>query len=246
MLGLGMMMLAALLPACGGDVTEGSGGSGGSGGAVGNGGAGGSGGGTGDECTPDLKALASLNAPPLGFASTPSGPGTAVVAAVDPAGLDLTLGAGGSVLRFDWLGPDLTAHFQVGETVSIGIGTGWHYVTGATAGLATIVDFSFVPPATLPELPGNGPAIGFATQCTWVESGGGCGQPPATAAVLALEATWNGQTTTVPYDGTGEAGPWQIHNAGAVALPGYGSNDCAVEAAYQAAVTSLGPAAPPP
>jgi hypothetical protein len=244
-------MAAALLTACGSDISQdgsGSASASGAGGAGSSSSAGGSGGGAGgsdEACSPELKDAATLNGPDVGFNGDPSGPGTAAVQAIDPDGIDLSLGPGAPLLRFRWIGPDLGAAFTKGEIVKIGVSAGWHLVTGEKARAATITEESFVSPELLPEIPDGGPAIGFSTQCSFQEASGACGSPPSEVEMLALEAASAGAASSIPHGATASVGAWQIHNAIAVQYPGYGDQDCILEAAYLAVVTALEAKTPP-
>jgi hypothetical protein len=259
-LGVLIAAAAALLTACGTEVSEGGAGPGsGSGSGSGSGGsgaggasgttggsqgAGGGAGGSADTCSPETKAAATSNGPSVGFEDGASGPGTAAVHAIDPTGIDLSVGPDAPPLRFRWVGPDLSASFTDGEIVSIGVSDGWHFVAGEKATAAAIRHGGFTAPKLLPEIPGGGPALGFSEQCYFYEAVSDCEGPPSQFYVLALDAALNGAAATIPQGATAPLEAWQIHNALAWQFPGSG-NGCVVEGAYKTVITALGPAAPP-
>lgn len=245
-----LALLASSPLACGGSVTStgsgGAGADGGSGGTPGSGADGGSGGTAGSggaqgTCSPDEMAGAYDQPPALGLASPPGSPMSAVVVSVTDTTLEYNLGPDGGTETFTWRGPPLTTVFKQGDTVTVGTGAGWHFVAGEMVA-ATYSDDQFVPPGALPAVPmTKAPALGYATQCQFPEAGGACEQPPADVHVLAVRAGTDADAIDVPVGETGAFGGFQIHNAQSVALPGYGSNDCVLEALFMSGVTVLGP-----
>ncbi len=252
--------LVSFLSACGGksssDGSSGSGGTslggsggtslGGSGGTSlgGSGGTslGGSGGVGGDECTAELQKQATLDGPPVGFDALPGTPGPFVVAAVLPNEIQLSVSGDTSTFSFSWVGPDLTGKFTKGETVSIGNQEGWDFVSGSTHTAAARRDFGFVAPSQIPDIPLYGPHLDYAPQCSFLEGGGACGQPPAPVTILALEATTGAGALTIALGDTQSLVDWDITNVNNVQFPGYGGEDCVLEAAFTGIITAVGPA----
>jgi hypothetical protein len=243
---LSAALLWSGLLGCGGMVevtnsTDGTAGTGGTGGTAGAGGTGGTAGAGGDICSDDLQAVAYQEPPPLGFESAPSKSMTAVVVSVTATSLQLSLGPDGSLETFTWEGPALTDYFAQGDTVTAGASEGWQYVA-ANVIAAVHVDYQFVPPDVLPAVPmTKGPALGYASQCHFTEAGGGCGQPPGSVHVLAVTAGSGPGSIEVGFGETAAAGPHTVHNAGSSSLPGYGGDDCAVEALFFTGITVVGP-----
>lgn len=233
-------LMTSVAAGCGGTVTEttatGGAGGAGTGGSAGTTGTGGEPQGT---CSPE-EEMAAFNEPPsLGFAAPPSSPLTAVVVSVTDTSLEYNLGPDGGTETFLWAGPPLTTVFAQGDSVTVGAQEGWHFVAGSQIAAARN-DFDFVPPDALPAVPmSKAPPLGYTTQCYFPEAGGGCGLPPASIDILALEVV--GGTETVPVGSIVDVGGFQIHNAQSVALPGYGSEDCVVEALFMSGATVLGP-----
>lgn len=224
--------------------TAGAGGVGGTGASGGSGGSSGSGGsaGSANECSAELRQQASLSGPPIGFDGSSTGPGSAVVAAAHADGLELTLGPGGGILKFRWVGPDLSSRFAVGEMVQIGNQQGWDFVAGDAHTAAAWREYGFVAPVEIPDVPYYGPKLSLAPQCTFLEGGGGCGQPPGTVTVLAVEATTGAAPVLIRHGDSGELVGWSITNVNNVQYPGYSSEDCVVEAGFAGTITALGPA----
>lgn len=240
-------LLSLAAPGCGSAVVEstteggGSGGTAGTGGAGAAGGSGGSGGMDEGTCSPEEEAGAFDEPPDLGLSAPPGSPMTAVIVTVTESSLEYTLGPDGGTDTFTWRGPSLTDVFKQGDTVSVGSLEGWHFVAGEQVA-ATYTEYAFVPPGTLPPVPmSKAPPLGYATQCFFPENAGACGQPPSDVSVLFLRAGTGTDTIDVPVGATVEAGGFQLHNAQSVALPGYGSDDCVLEALFMTGVTVLGP-----
>jgi hypothetical protein len=199
-----------------------------------------------NECSDAILAVIAADWPHVGFGSQPSGPGTAAVQSIDAGGIDLSLGLDGPTLRFDWVGPDLSEAFAVGEIVNIGINeTGWHFVNG-TRMAAARQDSDFVAPDALPSISQNflGPELSFVAQCTFPDSFSGCGQPQQNATALAVSAKFASESTIIDFGTMGAIGGWQVHNVAAVQYPSYGNDQCVVEAEFRATVTALGPVWP--
>lgn len=260
----GIVGLAGVLSACGGQSTSdgsaGSGGAatGGSGGtAVGGsggtsvggtagtsvGGSGGTsvGGSGGVECDATIQQKASLGGPPVGFEALPGAPGPVLVTEVLPNELKLNPGPGGGTFSFKWAGPDLTKKFAQGQMVSVGSQDGWDYVSGDANTAVARRDDGFVAPTEIPDMPNYGPHMGYANQCSFVEATGGCGQPPAAVTVLALEATTGAGVVTIPASATETFMSWEITNVNNIQFPGYGSENCDVEAAFVGIITAVSP-----
>lgn len=215
-------------------------GGGGSGGTGGTGASGGSGGMEGT-CSPEEEAAAYDEPPALGFLSPPGSSMSAVVVTVTESTLEYNLGPGGSVDTFAWRGSSLLDVFSEGDTVIVGTADGWHYVAKDRVA-ATYTGYQFVPPDALPAVPmSKAPVLGYATQCSFPENGSACGQPPASVNVLAVRAGTGADAVDVPVGATVTVGAFDIHNAQSVALPGYGSDDCVLEALFMSGVTVLGP-----
>lgn len=245
------LALFALFPlACGGSVAStgeagsgGGGASGGDGGTAGTGASGGSGGAGGVDgaCSSDEQAGAYDSPPDLGFKLEPGSPMTAVVVNVTDDLLEYNLGPDGSVDTFLWRGPPLGDVFKQGDTVTVGVADGWHYVAGEMVA-ATYTEYQFVPPSELPAVPmAKAPPLSYVSQCRFPEGSGACGQSPADVHVLAVRAGSGAEAADVRVGETGAAGAFQIHNAQSTALPGYGTDDCILEALFMSGVTVLGP-----
>lgn len=258
-----LVVTAALVAACGGkSSSEGqtggtagagatsSGGVGGSGavggtGAVGGGGVSGSAGAAGsggaDTCSADQKSKATLGGPQVGFDALPGTPGGAVVTNVTAKGIELSLGADGSPLLFKWVGPDLTSKFKKGESVGFGEQDQWSYVSGDAWTAVAFRDFGFVAPQEIPPMPNYGPHLSYGVECTFMEGGGACGQPPAAVTLLSVDATTGAGVVSIGQGKTGELVSWQIYNANSAQFPGYSSNDCVLEAGFASVITAVGP-----
>jgi hypothetical protein len=246
-MGRASLLLSVILCACGGestnDTSPASGGSSSGGSSTGGASTGGSStggsstggtstGGTGgtDECA----SIATLDPTEVGF-ETPPELGQKTVIGVTPTSLETTAGT------LLWSGPDLTAKFAVGESVMVGLKDGWHYVEGVSNVAATYRDFGFVTELDIPDPPPAGPSLVYATQCTFEESPGGCGGPPGTGQVYAIEATTGAGPVVIQVGETKSLVGWEITNVGNGQYPGYGSEDCIVEAAFAGSITALGP-----
>jgi hypothetical protein len=256
---LALLALASL--GCGGTVETGSagGGAAGSAGSAGSagiagtagtgatgatGGAAGTGGSSGGQgtCSPEEKGGAYDGPPDLGFKSPPGSPMSAVVVTVTESSLEYNLGPGGPVELFSWRGPPLTDVFKDGDTVTVGVSQGWHFVANEKVAAAYADNASFVPPDVLPAVPmSKTPPLSYTTQCAFPEGVGDCGQPPADVRVLAVHFESGKGPVDVAVGETVAAGELQVHNAQSVALPGYGSNDCVLEALFMSGVTVLTP-----
>jgi hypothetical protein len=248
-------LLATSLWACGGtSITDGNTGGDGSGGATtggsggattgGSGGAstGGSGGVGGLECSPEIQQKASLGGPPVGFDALPGAPGPVLVVSALPDSLELNAGPDGGTFSFHWVGSDLGQKFSKGEMVSIGNSDGWDYVMGNAYTAVARHDYGFVAPDQIPDMPGYGPHLGYAPQCSFKEQSGACNQPPAAVTVLALEATTGAGVVDIAFGATETFMGWEIDNANNVQFPGYSGNDCVLEAGFAGIITALGPA----
>lgn len=245
---VGFVLCALTQVRCGGSVegvssgsSSGAGGAGSSSSSSGSGSGGGGGGVMEGTCPPDVKAAAYDEPPALGFKSPPGSPLTAVVVSVTDTSLEYNLGPGGPVELFMWRGPSLLDVFKAGDMVAVGTSEGWHYVAGQKVAAAR-KDYQFVPPEALPAVPmSKAPTLGFASQCSFPEGSGTCGQPPSSVHVLAVRVGAGTDAVDVPVGATTSFGGFEIHNEKSVALPGYGSNDCALEALFMSGVTALGP-----
>lgn len=184
--------------------------------------------------TSECESLATLNPTQVGFATTPQ-LGQHTVLSVAPTSLETS---GGTLA---WVGPDLTTKFSVGESVVVATQDGWDYVEGQTNVACAYYDFGFVTELDIPDPPPVGPSLVYATQCTFEESPGGCGRPPGTGQVYAVEATTGGGPLVIQVGETKSLVGWEITNVGNGQYPGYGSEDCIVEAAFTGAITALGP-----
>jgi hypothetical protein len=248
-----LLLLATAPLACGGTVesttdTGGSGGSGGTGAAGGSGGSGGTGatggsGGAQGTCSSEEEAIGYDEPPPLGFqSSTPASPMTAVIESITESSIEYTLGPGGTVDTFAWRGPSLLDVFNDGDTVTVGTSEGWHYVAGGSKIAAAYTGYQFVPPDALPAVPmSKVPVLGYATQCSFPEGGGACDQPAADVRLLAVQVGTGADATLVPVGETWTSGDFQVHNAQSTALPGYGNEDCILEALFMSGVTVIAP-----
>jgi len=255
--------LAATLTACGGQSVNDGNASGGSGGTTATGGSGGitatggastggastggastggasTGGASGVECSGDIQQKANLGGPNVGFDALPGTPGPVLVASVLPGALELSPGTDSSTFEFAWVGPDLTKKFKPGEMVSIGSSEGWDYVMGDSYTAVARRDYGFVAPSQIPDMPGYGPHLEYIPQCSFLEAAGGCGQPPSNVTVLALGATTGAGVVTIPFSATETFMGWEITNVNNVQFPGYGSNNCDVEAGFAGIITAVG------
>jgi hypothetical protein len=216
---------------------------GGSGGTTAAGGSGGAGGSVEGTCSAEEKAGAYDDPPKLGLAAPPGSPIVAVVVSVNATSLEYAIGPGAPVEVFGWQGPSLLDVFKNGESVTVGTSEGWHYVAGEKVA-ATYNDYQFVPPPALPAVPmSKAPQLGYVTQCFFPEGSGACGLPPASVDVLAVQVGTGPDAVTVTVGGTATAGEVTVHNVQSVALPGYGSDDCILEALFMTGVTVLAPLA---
>jgi hypothetical protein len=243
------LLLCSFLCACGGESTNDTGANGGGGSSTGGTSSGGtstggtssggsstggaSTGGTGgtDECA----SLATLNPTPVGFETPPELLGDKTVVSVTATALETSAGT----LR--WSGPDLTGKFTVGESVVVGIEDGWHYVEGVSNVAAAYYDFGFVTELDIPDPPAAGPSLVYASQCTFQESPGACGSAPGTGQVYAVEATTGAGALVIQVGETKSLVGWEITNVGNGQYPGYGNDECHVEAAFAGSITALGP-----
>lgn len=243
---LGMGVCLCVVSACGGESTSdnGASGSGGSGGSTGGsggsvtGGSGGTGGGVtggsgGTAGANECASLANLNPPAVGFKAAFQA-GSDTITQVTPTSL------GFSSTTFQWIGPDLTQRFAVGEAVQLGIQEGWQFVAGMSFTAEAYTDFGFVAQA-IPELPYYGPKLTYAVQCTF-PTGNGCGTEPGTGSVYAVEATTGAGALVIQVGETKNLVNWDITNVGNGQYPGSSGNDCVVEAAFSGAITAIGPA----
>lgn len=207
-----------------------TGGSGGSGGAMCEGGGGAGEGGGVAEC----RALAHQNIS-VGFASPPA-PGSYPIAAVTPNSLQI----GGETLQ--WVGPDLTTRFTVGETITLGRTGEWDSVESATVRLATLKvgalgHLGFLQPPFGPVL---APAD---SQCSY-ETPSHCSCELDGIALYRLSATMGDAVQSIAVGNTQSLGGWDITNGKSQQTFGASTFDCQGEDYFDAQLTLIGPAAP--
>lgn len=240
-----VLALGALGCSSGNGGTGGGGGDAGSGGKSGSGGGGGAGGGGGSSsnCPDDVLAAIGQPVPVVGFDNPPAAPGQASVSKVSASSLELTIGAGGQPFVFSFAGPDLSMYFTVGELVDVSVSGDWSVVVNAKATAAAARGIGFIE-GPLSETPGGGPMIDFEPQCTFTKVGF-CSKMPRDISPLSVVATLASKATPVGFGQSAAVDAFQVTNAFAIQYPGDSSADgCLVEAAFQAAITVLGPGTP--
>ncbi|MCA9593413.1 MAG: hypothetical protein KC776_08880 [Myxococcales bacterium] len=222
--------------------TGGSGGVGATGGSGATGGMAGAGGSAGNECSAELKQNATLGGPEVGFDSLPGSNESGIIQNVSSSALEISFGTVSTLLVFKWVGPDLSDKFTKGEGVGFGEQNGWSYVAGSAWVAAARRDFGFVA-QSIPDLPYYpAPQLSYGTECTFKEGGGGCGQPGGTISLLSVDASTGAGVVSAGQGQTIDLLGWQIHNANSAQYPGYGSENCVVEAGFASVITAVGPA----
>jgi hypothetical protein len=178
-----------------------------------------------------------LNPPHVGFDAAPQNGSSEAITAVTPTSIEF------ANRTFEWVGPDLTSRFTVGENVTIGVEGNWHYVAGGSYTAEAYTDFGFVK-QDIPPLPYYGPKLTYAPQCTF-PTGNGCGTEPGTGTVYQVEATTGAGALVILVGETKSLVGWDVTNIGNGQYPGSSSNECRVEAAFSGVITALGAALDP-
>jgi len=230
----------------GGGGSTADGGAGG-GNAGGNGGAGGAGGGMSlAACSAEQTAVALDGWPWFGFEQALPNPmpdlnngAGATVAAIEMGGLRLTFDGAASDVRLAWVGPDLKQIFTAGDmvTVTTDAGVQAFRVTGAKGQAVVLRYANATVPATIPAIPGGGPNLALQEECLQ-EQVKMC--PLAEKRTLySLDASLNGQTTSIPSGMTGTLGTWQIRHVKSMNLEFFSGMECLPDKFFDGAVHAL-------
>lgn len=163
----------------------------------------------------------------------------ATVAVIDAFGMDLAFDAGGAPARFTWTGADLAQVFTVGDVVTATFDPNVQsYVVTGAKGQAVAMRYGKANvPATLPAIPGGGPALALETACV-LEEQKTCLMPEH-RTLYTLHATLAGADKAIPSGQTAFISNWQIRHVKTLLSDFYTVGDCVHDTFFDGMVHAL-------
>jgi hypothetical protein len=225
--------------------TGGDAGATGNGNAGGNGGTGGAGGASIPACSTAEAMVAADGWPWVGLEQMPmptpdfANGAPATVSSIDVGGLILTFPGAAPDARLAWEGAELNQVFAKDDMVTVTMDAVLQaYRVTAAKGQAVVLRYANANvPATLPAIPGGGPALALEVECAF-EQLKMCPLPER-RTLYSLSASLGPDSAKIPSGMNAQVGTWQVHHVKTMNIELYSAGDCLPDHIFDGIVQAL-------